>query len=101
MSLEISLENWSPGVNGILLLEGKRAVWQAVQNRQVATYSYIALPEGYASAVDTAILGSLGLGLIVSGTRRARVGLCAKKSPFVNKRIANEISRYIEHSSNV
>lgn len=89
IAVELKVKDW------------KRAVWQAVQNRQVATYSYIALPEGYASAVDTAILGSLGLGLIVSGTRRARVGLRAKKSPFVNKRIANEISHYIEHSSNV
>lgn len=79
----------------------RRAVWQAVHNRQVATYSYIALPAGPASAVDMAMLSSLGLGLIVADTKSARIHLRPKKSPYVNKRIADKISHHIEHSSDV
>ncbi len=79
--MELKLRKW------------KKAVWQAASNRQIATYSYVAVPSGSAGAVDRRLLVSLGLGLIVADpTDEARIVLRAKRSQYVNSRIAAEIS---------
>jgi hypothetical protein len=81
VAVELKLRKW------------KRAVWQAASNRQIATYSYVALPSSSAAAIDRRLMASLGLGLIVADTTDdARIVLPAKRSRFVNSRIAAEIS---------
>lgn len=81
VTVELKLRNW------------KKAIWQAVSNRQVATYSYVALPSRIAAVVDRRLMASLGLGLIVANpTGEAKIALPAKRSRHVNKRIAAEIA---------
>jgi hypothetical protein len=78
------------------LTKWKRALWQAATNRQIATFSYVALPATSASAIDRQLMRSLGLGLIVADSlREARVILPAKRSRYVNRRIAREISNLL------
>ncbi len=89
IAVELKLRNW------------KRAVWQAVHNRQIATYSYIALPEATAPPVDISILNSLGVGLIVTDMKKARVLLPAQRSKYVNERLAKEVSSIVESYSHV
>ncbi|MBA7589821.1 hypothetical protein ES708_31913 [subsurface metagenome] len=89
IAVELKLRNW------------KRAVWQAVHNRQIATYSYIALPEATAPPVDISTLYSLGLGLIVTDVKKARVLLPAQRSKYVNARLAKEVSPIVESYSHV
>ncbi len=74
----------------------KRAVWQAVHNRQVATYSFIALPEQACRKVDRGVLKSLGLGLIAVNAPKAKILLEAGKSVFVNEKLAKQIAQRIE-----
>ncbi len=75
------------------LTKWKKAVWQAASNRQIAAYSYVALPSKSADAIDRRLMTSLGLGLIVADSAGgARIVLRAKRSRFVNRRIAAEIS---------
>jgi hypothetical protein len=84
------------------LTKWRRAVWQAASNRQVATYSYVALPSRTAAAVDRGLMLSLGLGLIVAeSTDAARIVLPAKRSRFVNSRIAMEISNLLAGNQDV
>jgi len=89
IAVELKLRNW------------KRAVWQAVHNRQIATYSYIALPEATAPPVDISLLNSLGVGLIVTDMKKARVLLPAQRSKYVNERLAKEVSSIVESYSHV
>lgn len=75
------------------LTKWKKAIWQAATNRQVATFSYVALPSKTAIAVDRELMASLGLGLIVADTEdEARVDLQPKRSRYVNGRIAAGMS---------
>lgn len=81
IAVELKLKDW------------KRAIWQAISNRQVATYSYVALPSKRAKVVDQQLMVSLGLGLIVTDpTDEARIALPAKRSRHINNRIAREMS---------
>lgn len=89
IAVELKLRNW------------KRAVWQAVHNRQIATRSYIAVPEGSAPHVDRAMLRSLGVGLIVTDMKRARILLPAHQSRYVNEKFAREISSLVESPTHV
>lgn len=89
IAVELKLEDW------------KRAVWQAVHNRQVATYSYIALPVRKLGAVDLGLLSSLGLGLILAGPIEAKILLSATESEYLNRRIAKEISLFVERGADV
>ncbi len=89
IAVELKLRNW------------KRAVWQAVHNRQIATRSYIAMPEGSAPHVDRAMLRSLGLGLIVTDMKKARVLIPAQRSKYVNERLSKEVSSIVESYSHV
>jgi hypothetical protein len=78
------------------LTKWRKAIWQAASNRQIATYSYVALPAKTAGTVDRQLLASLGLGLIVTEiTGEARVDLPAERSRYVNARIASELSNLI------
>lgn len=84
VAVELKLRKW------------KKAVWQAASNRQIATYSYVALPSRCAAVVDRQLIDALGLGLIVADTKeQARIALPAKRSRYVNKRIAKEISNLV------
>src|SRR5439155_10828360 len=87
VAVELKLRDW------------RRAVWQAVHNRQVATYSYIALPSKCVSAVDKLALAKLGLGLIRVDVRSATIFLNAAPSRYVNSRMSDEISKIVERSS--
>jgi len=81
VAVELKLRDW------------KKAVWQAASNRQVAAYSYVALPSASAAAIDRRLMVSLGLGLIIADPADdARIVLRAKRSRYVNRRIATEIS---------
>lgn len=78
------------------LTKWRKAVWQAACNRQVATYSYVALPPRIAAAIDHRLMTSLGLGLIVvDPASEAHVVVPAKRSRFVNSRIARQISNLL------
>lgn len=78
------------------LTKWRKAVWQATANRQIATYSYVALPSRSAAAIDKKLMVSLGLGLIVTESADvARIVLPAKRSRYVNSRIATEISNLL------
>ena len=84
VAVELKLRKW------------RKAVWQAASNRQVATYSYVALPSTSAAAINRDLMISLGLGLIVADlTDEARVVLPARRSRYVNSRIAAEISNLL------
>jgi hypothetical protein len=83
VAVELKLTNW------------RRAVWQAVHNRQVATKSYIALPVRSIRAVDAGILRSLGLGLIGVENDDATIFLQAKRSQVFNTMMADRILRQI------
>jgi len=89
IAVELKLRDW------------RRAVWQAVHNRQVATWSYIALPAKSVTAVDSGILKSLGLGLISVNPDSARIYMRAKRSCVFNKRIADRILCCVRQSSDV
>lgn len=89
IAVELKLRNW------------KRAIWQAVHNRQIASYSYIALPEATAPSIDISTLNSLGLGLIVTNMKEARVLLSAQRSKYVNERLAKEVSSIVKSYSHV
>jgi hypothetical protein len=78
------------------LTKWKRAIWQAASNRLVARFSYVAMPAVRARAVDAKLVKSLGLGLIVADSaEEARIVVPAKPSPYVNKRIANQMSNLL------
>jgi hypothetical protein len=84
------------------LTKWKKAVWQAASNRQIAAYSYVALPSRSAAAIDRQLMVSLGLGLIVAdSTDEARIVLPAKRSRHVNSRIAAEISNLLGGNQHV
>jgi hypothetical protein len=85
-AVELKLRNW------------KQAIWQAFQNRQVADYSYVALPHGIDSLIDLRTLTKLGLGVIVADRKEARIVVPAVESPFLNPRIAGQLSKYLEHA---
>jgi len=89
IAVELKVRNW------------KRAIWQAVQNCQIAAYSYVALPTSAVSPVDISMLGVLGLGLIVTDERKAKIVFPAKRSQYINKRMANVIADLVESSSDV
>lgn len=82
-AVELKLRNW------------KRALWQAVHNRQIAKYSYVAVPGRCASCVDRALLGSLRVGLIAVEAGRARFLLRPDESPYVDRKTAHLISKEI------
>ena len=83
------------------LRQWRRALWQAVHNRQVATYSYIALPESTVPSVDREMLRALGLGLIVTDGKGARVVINAKRSPHLNEALAEKVASFMESPGNV
>ena len=84
------------------LTKWRKAVWQATANRQIATYSYVALPLHSAAAIDKQLLVTLGLGLIVTDSEdNARIVLPAKRSRYVNSRIALEISNLLADNQDV
>ncbi len=83
VAVELKLRDW------------RRAVWQAVHNRQVATVSYIALPVQSIGAVDAGILRCLGLGLIGVESKDATIFLRAKRSQVFNATMADRILRHI------
>ncbi len=83
VAVELKLKDW------------RRAVWQAVHNRQVATVSYIALPVRTIRAVDARILRSLGLGLIGVESNEATVFLRPKQSQVFNAMMAGRVLRHI------
>src|SRR6266567_5423238 len=83
VAVELKLRDW------------RRAVWQAVHNRQVATVSYIALPVRTIRAVDARILRSLGLGLIGVESNEATVFLRPKQSQVFNAMMAGRVLRHI------
>jgi hypothetical protein len=84
------------------LTKWRKAVWQATANRQIATYSYVALPWQSAAAIDKQLMVSLGLGLIVTDSADvARIVLPAKPSHYVNSRIATEISNLLAGNHDV
>src|SRR5713101_8349310 len=83
VAVELKLRDW------------RRAVWQAVHNRQVATVSYIALPVQSIGAVDAGILRCLGLGLIGVESKNATIFLRAKRSQVFNATMADRILRHI------
>jgi hypothetical protein len=90
VAVELKLRKW------------RKAVWQATANRQIATYSYVALPSHSATAIDKQLLVSLGLGLIVTDSGdNARIVLPAKRSRYVNRRIALEISNLLAGNQDV
>lgn len=90
VAVELKLRKW------------RKAVWQAASNRQIATYSYVALPSRTAAAIDRGLMLSLGLGLIVAESAdEARIVLPAKRSRFVNSRIAMEISNLLAGNQDV
>ena len=84
IAVELKLRDW------------KRAIWQAVHNRQVAKRSYIAVPEATADHIDKGVLRSLGLGLIVANIKNARILIPARKSQYVNRRLSQEVSLIVE-----
>jgi hypothetical protein len=84
------------------LTKWRRAVWQATANRQIATYSYVALPPQSADKIDRRLMVSLGLGVIVADpTDVARIILPAKRSRYVNSRIATDISNLLAGNQDV
>lgn len=90
VAVELKLRKW------------RKAVWQATANRQIATYSYVALPAQNAAAIDKQLMASLGLGLIVTDSADdARIVLPAKRSRYVNSRIAIEISNLLAGNQDV
>jgi len=89
IAVELKLRDW------------RRAVWQAVHNRQVATRSYIALAAESITAVDTGILNSLGLGLISVSPDSAKISMRAKRSRVFNKRAADRILCCVRQTSDV
>ena len=89
IAVELKLRNW------------KRAIWQAVHNRQIASYSYIALPEATAFPVDRVMLNTFGLGLIVTDMKKARILIPAQRSKYINERLAKEVSSIVESYSHV
>jgi len=90
VAVELKLRKW------------RKAVWQATANRQIATYSYVALPSQSAAAIDKHLMVSLGLGLIVTDSADvARIVLPAKRSRYVNSRIAIEISNLLAGNHDV
>jgi len=88
-TVELKIKDW------------RRAIWQAVHNRQVATFSYVALPQRYASSVDVSLLSELYLGLIAVEPNVAKIVVPARKSRYVNKRLANEIAAHLETEAHV
>ena len=81
VAVELKLRDW------------RRAIWQAVNNRQVATYSFVALPPAAAERADRQLFASLGVGLIIADpVADARVALPAKRSRYVNGRAAREMA---------
>ena len=89
VAVELKLNDW------------KRAVWQAVHNRQIATYSYIALPVNRLRAIDLGLLSSLGLGLILANLAEAKILLPARQSECLNRRIARQIALFVERATDV
>jgi hypothetical protein len=89
IAVELKLRDW------------RRAVWQAVHNRQVAIWSYIALPAKSLNAVDSGILKSLGLGLISVSPDSARIYMRAKRSRVFNQRVAERILCSVRQTSDV
>jgi hypothetical protein len=90
VAVELKLKKW------------RKAVWQATANRQIATYSYVALPSQRAASIDKQLMVSLGLGLIVTDSEdNARIVLPAKRSRCVNSRIALEISNLLADNQDV
>ncbi len=83
VAVELKLKDW------------RRAVWQAVHNRQIATVSYIALPVRSIRTVDARILRCLGLGLIGVERNDATIFLQAKRSQVFNAMMADRILRHI------
>ena len=62
----------------------QRAMWQAYQNLQVASHSYIAIWHEFAERPTSELesLAQHGLGLIVVGPRSARIALHAKDPTY-------------------
>ena len=89
IAVELKIRDW------------KRAVWQALHTRQVATYSYVALYERFAPSVDQELLQTLGLGLISADRNSARFLIPAKKSQHINKRFSEKVSLFIENNTYV
>jgi hypothetical protein len=90
VAVELKLRKW------------RKAVWQATANRQIATFSYVALPSQMAAFIDKQLMVSLGLGLIVTDSEdNARIVLPAKRSRYVNSRIALEISNLLADNQDV
>ncbi len=89
IAVELKLRDW------------RRAVWQAVHNRQVATRSYIALPAESMTAVDTGVLNSLGLGLISVNSHSAKISVRARRSRVFNKRAADRVLCCVRQTPNV
>jgi hypothetical protein len=89
VAVELKLKDW------------RRAVWQAIQNRQIAKLSYIALPVSSMRPVDDRVLRSVGLGLIGVEGDGATIFLQAKRSQVFNAVVAARILKRIRCTSDV